>query len=193
MSGASSLGSQVPEAVLHPDPNHQYWRGSQAERGKVFQMRVWEIAWKIFVLKGCKCCHFCCESNLSLKKKKVLLFYKEKENWVFFFLLLAVLRGSQLQLQVGFTSCGLWDKLDVWTNSRLITIPNAWPKISLSVSLKCSSGGCSVYSGWAWLRYPIGNDLINQTASLEPFLTMPPTTFIWLVVEVLNMWAVCTR
>ena len=44
MSGASSLGSQVPEAVLQPDPNHQHWRGSQAERGKVLQMRVWEIA-----------------------------------------------------------------------------------------------------------------------------------------------------
>ena len=32
---------------------------------------------------------------------------KEKENWALFFLLLAVLRGSQLQLQVGFTFCGL--------------------------------------------------------------------------------------
>lgn len=45
--------------------------------------------------------------KVSFTLIKILLFSKEKENWALFFLLLAVLSGSQLQLKVGFTSCGL--------------------------------------------------------------------------------------
>ena len=51
------------------------------------------------------------KSILYFKRK--LLFPKEKENQADFFLLLAVPRGSQTQLLVGFTSCGLCEKLDV--------------------------------------------------------------------------------
>ena len=48
----------------------------------------WEFGkfiWKIFVLKGGKCCHFCCESKLYLKKKKNCFLKKRKTGHSSFF------------------------------------------------------------------------------------------------------------
>ena len=48
----------------------------------------WEFGkfiWKIFVLKGGKCCHFCCESKLYLKKKYCFLKKRKTGHSSFFF------------------------------------------------------------------------------------------------------------